>query len=98
MPVVKAGPETLRVARMADEAVGFRVESRLVYAHGIAALVTLLVAAILGIVISLQFLLPDLTGGIMPLGWGPLHPYARHHVLLATRCWPGNVSSQASFS
>lgn len=40
----------------------YRVDTQLVYAHGIAALITLLIAMTFGIAISLQFFLPDLLG------------------------------------
>ena len=48
------------------------VDTQLVYAHGIAALITLLISAIFGIVVSLQFFLPDLAGDWLALGWGRL--------------------------
>ena len=49
-----------------------RVDTKLVYAHGIAALVTLLIAVCFGILVSLQFIAPDITGSSLPLGWGRL--------------------------
>ena len=43
------------------------VDSRLVYAHGVAALATVLVAICFGFIISLQFIAPDLAGSWLSL-------------------------------
>jgi len=48
------------------------VESRLVRAHGLAALVTLLVSVTAGLVISIQLWAPDLGAGTAWLSWGRL--------------------------
>jgi cbb3-type cytochrome c oxidase subunit I len=48
------------------------VETRLVHAHGLASLVTLLVSATFGIIVSLQLLLPELGQDVAWLGWGRL--------------------------
>ncbi len=48
------------------------VETALVYAHGLAALVTLLLSVTFGIVISIQLWAPDLGAGVPALGWGRL--------------------------
>jgi hypothetical protein len=45
------------------------VDHRLVYAHGIAALVTVLLAIAFGIIISLQFFAPDLAGPWLSSSW-----------------------------
>jgi len=66
----------------------YRVDTQLVYAHGIAALVTLLIAVVFGIVVSLQFFLPDLTGSWLPLGWGRLR-YAHTQGIMFG--WLGNA-------
>lgn len=49
-----------------------RVDSTLVHAHGIAALVTLLVSVTFGIIVSLQLHFPDFGAGMPWLGWGRL--------------------------
>ncbi|NNC63232.1 MAG: hypothetical protein HKN84_00480, partial [Gammaproteobacteria bacterium] len=72
-------PETLRERP---------VDSMLVAAHGIAALIALLIAALFGIIISLQFFLPDLTGSVLPLGWGRLRYAHTQGVMLG---WLGNA-------
>ena len=48
------------------------VETTLVHAHGIAALVTLLISVTFGIIVSLQLIYPDLGAGLPWLGWGRL--------------------------
>jgi len=48
------------------------VEQDLVYAHGLASLVALLLAATFGIIASVQLLQPDLGSGVAWLGWGRL--------------------------
>lgn len=48
------------------------VETSLVHAHGLAALVTLLLSVTFGIVISIQLWAPDLGAGVPALGWGRL--------------------------
>lgn len=48
------------------------VETSLVYAHGLAALVTLLLSITFGIVISIQLWAPDVGAGVPALGWGRL--------------------------
>ena len=54
----------------ADTTPGNLVDTQLVYAHGLAAMVTLLIAVLFGIIVSLQFLFPDMTGNWLSLGWG----------------------------
>lgn len=48
------------------------VETALVHAHGLAALVTLLLSATFGIVISIQLWAPDVGAGAAWLSWGRL--------------------------
>ena len=48
------------MTQTADKAPGFRVDTQLVHAHGLAAIITLLIAMVFGIVVSLQFIFPDI--------------------------------------
>jgi len=48
------------------------VESRLVHAHGLAALITLLLSVTAGLIISIQLWTPDLGAGTEWLSWGRL--------------------------
>jgi cytochrome c oxidase cbb3-type subunit I/II len=64
------------------------VDAQLVYAHGMAALITLLISVVFGIVVSLQFFLPDLTGNWLPLGWGRLRYAHTQGIMLG---WLGNA-------
>jgi cbb3-type cytochrome oxidase subunit 1 len=48
------------------------VEARLVYAHGLAAIVTLLISVAFGILASIKLLAPDLAGNSAWLTWGRL--------------------------
>jgi len=72
----------------ADPASEHRVDTLLVAAHGIAALVALLIAVLFGLIVSLQFFLPDLTGSVLPLGWGRLR-YAHTQGIMFG--WLGNA-------
>jgi len=76
------------VSTPAETMPGVRVETQLVAAHGLAALVTLLVAVVFGIVVSLQFFVPDLTGSVLPLGWGRLRYAHTQGIMLG---WLGNA-------
>jgi cbb3-type cytochrome oxidase subunit 1/cbb3-type cytochrome oxidase cytochrome c subunit len=76
------------MARPPDSADTVRVEDSLLAAHGLAALVTLLVAVAFGIVVSLQFFLPDLAGGSLPAGWGRLRYAHTQGIMLG---WLGNA-------
>jgi len=60
----------------------------LVYAHGVAALITLLIAITFGILISLQFFLPDLMGNWLPVGWGRMRYAHTQGIMLG---WLGNA-------
>jgi cytochrome c oxidase cbb3-type subunit I/II len=64
------------------------VETGLVYAHAVAALVTLFVAVTFGILISLQFVWPDAIGGTPPLSWGRLRYNHTQGIMLG---WLGNA-------
>jgi cbb3-type cytochrome oxidase subunit 1/cbb3-type cytochrome oxidase cytochrome c subunit/cytochrome c5 len=76
------------MSETAERAIDNRVDTLLVAAHGIAALIALLIAALFGIIISLQFFLPDLTGSVLPLGWGRLRYAHTQGVMLG---WLGNA-------
>src|SRR5579863_2453547 len=65
------------------------VETRLVYAHGLAALVTLLISVAFGVVASIELLAPDLaTGHGAWLSWGRLRYDHTQGILLG---WLGNA-------
>lgn len=74
--------------RRADARVGPDVHTTLVHAHGIAALVALLVSVTFGIVASLQFLYPDFSGGVAWLSWGRLRYAHTQGIMLG---WLGNA-------
>ncbi len=76
------------MSETAERAVDNRVDTLLVAAHGIAALVALLIAALFGLIVSLQFFLPDITGSVLPLGWGRLRYAHTQGVMFG---WLGNV-------
>ena len=65
-----------------------RVESDLITAHGLAALVTLLAAVAFGIVAAIELLLPDLFGGTPWLSWGRVRYAHTQGIMLG---WLGNV-------
>ena len=64
------------------------VETRLVYAHGLAAIVTLLISVTFGILASLELLLPDLAGNHVWLSWGRLRYDHTQGIMLG---WLGNA-------
>jgi cytochrome c oxidase cbb3-type subunit I/II len=64
------------------------VDGSLVAAHSLAAFATLLAAVVFGIVVSLQFVFPDLTGGFLPAGWGRLRYAHTQGIMLG---WLGNA-------
>ena len=66
----------------------FHVEAGLVRAHGFAALVTLLIAVVFGIIVALQFIAPDITGGSLTFGWGRLRYAHTQGIMLG---WLGNA-------
>jgi cbb3-type cytochrome c oxidase subunit I len=73
---------------MANTADAPRVESSLVHAHGLAALVTLLVSVVFGIVASIQLLAPDLGAGTPWLSWGRIRYAHTQGIMLG---WLGNA-------
>lgn len=64
------------------------VETRLVHAHGIAALVTLLVSTTFGIIVALQLLWPELGRDIAWLSWGRVRYAHTQGIMLG---WLGNA-------
>lgn len=64
-----------------------RVDTLLVQAHGIAAFATLLVAVVFGILVSLQFIFPDLFAGLLP-SWGRMRYAHTQGIMLG---WLGNA-------
>jgi len=65
-----------------------RVETQLVFAHGLAAIIMLVIAACFGIVVSLQLIFPDLASGLPAFEWGrPRFAHTRGIML----GWLGNA-------
>lgn len=64
------------------------VETRLVYAHGLAAIVALLISVAFGVVASIQLLIPDVAGHSAWLTWGRLRYDHTQGILLG---WLGNA-------
>jgi cbb3-type cytochrome c oxidase subunit I len=64
------------------------VYAPLVRAHSLAALATLFISVLFGIVMSLQFLWPDLTSDSLALGWGRLRYAHTQGIMLG---WLGNA-------
>ena len=64
------------------------VETRLVYAHGLAALATLFVSVAFGVVASIQLLLPVAGAGAEWLSWGRLRYAHTQGIMLG---WLGNA-------
>ena len=67
---------------------GTATDTRLVYAHGVAAVATLLLSVLFGTVASLLLIAPDLTGGAPWLGWGRLRYAHTQGIMLG---WLGNA-------
>ena len=65
-----------------------RVESRLIYAHGLAALVAVFLSVTFGILASLQLLAPDLASDVPWLSWGRLRYSHTQGIMLG---WLGNA-------
>lgn len=74
-------------ANSQDGIEGGRVDTLLVQAHGIAAFVTLLIAVLFGILVSLQFIFPDLFAGLLP-SWGRMRFAHTQGIMLG---WLGNA-------
>jgi len=71
-----------------DQAPRGRVDTLLVRAHGVAAIVMLLIAVIFGILVSIQFFAPDLAANSPALGWGRLRYAHTQGIMLG---WLGNA-------
>ncbi len=69
-----------------------RVETRLVYAHGLAAIVTLLISVGFGVLASIELLAPDLAANSPWLTWGRL----RYDHTRAS-CWDGWETRSSHF-
>jgi cbb3-type cytochrome oxidase subunit 1 len=65
-----------------------RVETSLIYAHGLAALAALFISVTFGILASLQFLAPDLGADSPWLSWGRLRYSHTQGIMLG---WLGNA-------
>jgi len=65
-----------------------RVETRLVYAHGLAAIITLLLAITFGLLAAMEMLFPDLGANHAWLSWGRLRYDHTQGIMLA---WLGNA-------
>jgi cbb3-type cytochrome oxidase subunit 1/mono/diheme cytochrome c family protein len=72
----------------ADQASTGRVDTLLVRAHGVAAIVTLLISVLFGILVSIQFFAPDLAANSPALGWGRLRFAHTQGIMLG---WLGNA-------
>jgi len=64
------------------------VEISLVYAHGLAAIVTLLISICFGVLASIEMLIPDLVGSTPWLTWGRLRYDHTQGIMLG---WLGNA-------
>ena len=65
-----------------------RVDTQMVRAHSLAALVTLLFSVAFGILVALQFIAPDITGDSLAFGWGRLRYAHTQGIMLG---WLGNA-------
>jgi cbb3-type cytochrome oxidase subunit 1 len=65
-----------------------RVAQRLVHAHGIAALVTLLLSVTFGVLVSIEMLYPDAFSGVSWMSWGRLRYAHTQGIMLG---WLGNA-------
>ena len=79
-------PSSVRVQQTADNS-GL-IDSGLVRAHSIAALCTVLVSIAFGILVSLQFFLPDYAGSWLTGAWGRLRFAHTQGIMLG---WLGNA-------
>jgi cbb3-type cytochrome oxidase subunit 1 len=64
------------------------VETRLIYAHGLAAIVTLLISVAFGILAAVELIAPDLAGGSPWLTWGRIRYDHTQGIMLG---WLGNA-------
>jgi cytochrome c oxidase cbb3-type subunit I/II len=66
----------------------YDVDTDLVRAHGLAAIAVLLIAVVFGVLVSLQFFLPDAAGNLPALSWGRLRYAHTQGIMLG---WLGNA-------
>ena len=64
------------------------VETGLVYAHGLAAILMLFVSLGFGFLASIELLIPDIAGGSVWLSWGRLRYDHTQGIMLG---WLGNA-------
>jgi cbb3-type cytochrome oxidase subunit 1 len=64
------------------------VETSLIYAHGLAAIVALLISVVFGFIASIELLIPDLAGNTPWLTWGRLRYDHTQGIMLG---WLGNA-------
>ena len=64
------------------------VETSLVYAHGLAAILMLLVSVAFGFLASIELLIPDIAGGSAWMSWGRLRYDHTQGIMLG---WLGNA-------
>jgi len=64
------------------------IDTRLVFAHGMAALVTVLIAIVFGILVSLQFFMPDYAPSWLTMAWGRMRYAHTQGIMLG---WLGNA-------
>jgi len=64
------------------------IDTQLVFAHSLAALVTVLIAIVFGILISIQFFWPDAMGSWITMAWGRLRYAHTQGIMLG---WLGNA-------
>src|ERR1700722_439217 len=65
-----------------------KVETRLVYAHGLAAIITLLISVAFGVMASIEMLVPEAGGNLPWLTWGRLRYDHTQGIMLG---WLGNA-------
>ncbi len=65
-----------------------QVETRLVYAHGLAAVITLLVSVVFGTLAAIELIAPDLATGTPLLNWGRLRYDHTQGIMFG---WLGNA-------
>ena len=64
------------------------IETRLIHAHGLAAIITLLISVAFGIVASIELIAPDFAGNPAWLSWGRLRYDHTQGILFG---WLGNA-------
>jgi len=67
---------------------GSPVETQLVFLHSLAALLAVLIAVVFGILISLQFFIPDFGGSWLSMAWGRMRYAHTQGIMIG---WLGNA-------